>query len=314
VASDGKHESSLRFDLFELDAKNRQLRRSGVLVDLPPQALRILVLLAARPNSLVTRQEIKETLWPEWKGSYEDLDQRLNFSVKKLREALGDDAEQPRYVQTVRNAGYMFIAPVRESVDPATVSSGAPVSVVVSTEAADREPTLRWWQRGLWVWAAVACALAVSAYGVWHEFHGGPVAQAGFSRDTLVARDGRGAALWTYDFDQPLAPAPDAAQRVVISGLGPDRQRDVLAAVPFNSSDLGNSANDPLYCFSAHGKVRWHHVFDDDFRFGGHSYGPPVDRLTSNGDLRWRPAVDLDVGTGAFLVRVYTAQVGSRRS
>jgi DNA-binding winged helix-turn-helix (wHTH) protein len=104
--------SSLRFDLFELDCKNSQLRRSGVAVELAPQALKILRLLTARPNELVTRIEIKEALWPgELHG---DFDSRLNFTIKKLREALDDDAERPRYVQTVRNAGYMFIAPVRE--------------------------------------------------------------------------------------------------------------------------------------------------------------------------------------------------------
>ena len=81
-------------------------------VDLSPQLLTILVMLAERPGDLVTRKEIKEALWPE--QSYGDLDSRLNFAVKKLREALGDDAEQPRYVQTVRNAGYRFIAPLRE--------------------------------------------------------------------------------------------------------------------------------------------------------------------------------------------------------
>ncbi len=106
--------SSLRFDLFELDfdlgSKNSQLRRSGVAVDLPPQALKVLCQLTARPNKLITRQEIKDALWPgELHG---DFDSRLNFTIKKLREALGDSAEQPRYVQTVRNAGYMFIAPV----------------------------------------------------------------------------------------------------------------------------------------------------------------------------------------------------------
>jgi DNA-binding winged helix-turn-helix (wHTH) protein len=112
VAVDAGSESSLQFDLFELDVRNHQLRRSGVVVDLPPQALRILALLTARPNELVTRQEIKDALWPG--QSYGDFDSRLNFAIKKLREALGDDAERPRYIQTARSVGYRFIAPVRE--------------------------------------------------------------------------------------------------------------------------------------------------------------------------------------------------------
>jgi DNA-binding winged helix-turn-helix (wHTH) protein len=114
LPAEGKNESSfppfIRFDLFELDAKNGQLRRSGLPVDLTPQALKILVLLSARPDQLVTRKEIKETLWPG--EAHGDFDARLNFAMKKLREALRDDAERPRYVLTVRSAGYRFIAPV----------------------------------------------------------------------------------------------------------------------------------------------------------------------------------------------------------
>jgi DNA-binding winged helix-turn-helix (wHTH) protein len=103
---------SIRFDQFELDAKRRELRRNGLQVELPPQALKVLVILAERPGEVVTRTEIKEALWPG--QSHGDFDSRLNFAIKKLREALGDDAEQPRYVQTVRNSGYRFVAPVWE--------------------------------------------------------------------------------------------------------------------------------------------------------------------------------------------------------
>jgi DNA-binding winged helix-turn-helix (wHTH) protein len=113
VAAEQKSEAHLRFDLFELDPTGCQLRRSGEVVGLPPQALRILSLLTAHPNELVTRQEIKEQLWPG--ESHGDFDNRMNFAVKRLREALGDSAEEPRYVQTVRNAGYKFIAPVRST-------------------------------------------------------------------------------------------------------------------------------------------------------------------------------------------------------
>jgi len=125
VFQDGSN-SSLRFDLFELDTKNSQLRRSGVAVELPPQALRVLALLAARPNELVARQAIKDALWPE--ELHGDFDSRLNFTVKKLREALGDYADRPRYVQTVRHAGYRFIAPVRPARDVSAASDGNPAS------------------------------------------------------------------------------------------------------------------------------------------------------------------------------------------
>ena len=111
MGPNGIEQFPLRFDLFELDLQSYQLRRSGVPVDVPPQALKILVLLTSRPDELVTRKEIKETLWPG--EPHGDFDSRLNFAIKKLREALGDSAERPRYLLTVRSAGFRFIAPVR---------------------------------------------------------------------------------------------------------------------------------------------------------------------------------------------------------
>lgn len=110
MSADERGGSFLHLDIFELDVKSGQLRRNGLPVDLPHQAQRILVLLTTRPNQLVSRKEIKDALWAG--QSHGDFDSRLNFTVRKLREALGDDAEQPRYVQTVRKAGYTFIAPV----------------------------------------------------------------------------------------------------------------------------------------------------------------------------------------------------------
>jgi len=106
VAANGA--SVIRFGVFELDLKNRELRRNGVLIDLQPQAFRILALLAARSRELVTRQEIQSELWPEERIA--DLDSRLNFEIKKIREALRDDAENPRYIETVRKSGYKFVS------------------------------------------------------------------------------------------------------------------------------------------------------------------------------------------------------------
>jgi DNA-binding winged helix-turn-helix (wHTH) protein len=138
MAADGQVVSTtldflLRFDLFELDTRTGQLWRSGVLVDLPPQALRILTLLAERPDVLVTRKEIKQTLWPE--ETYGDFDSRLNFSIRKLREVLNDNAEHPRYIRTVRKAGYIFVAPVR----PSTPSEVTPAALPGLTSATSTE-------------------------------------------------------------------------------------------------------------------------------------------------------------------------------
>jgi DNA-binding winged helix-turn-helix (wHTH) protein len=101
-------------------------------VDLSPQTLKVLVQLAERPDELVTREEIKASLWPG--QFYGDFDSRLNFAIKKLREALGDNAERPRYIQTVRNAGYRFIAPVQDL---------EPISSVISDQLGARRSELR---------------------------------------------------------------------------------------------------------------------------------------------------------------------------
>jgi DNA-binding winged helix-turn-helix (wHTH) protein len=164
----GDTTSLLRFDSFELDIRSGQLWRAGILVDLPPQALKILGLLAARPNALVPRNEIKQVLWPN--EAYGDFDSRLNFAVRKLREALNDDAEQPRYIRTVRSAGYMFVAPVREQ---ATVQPQAlPVELAKTATVDSALQSSRWWNResnlfkpGLRL-ATVTSALILVAAGV----------------------------------------------------------------------------------------------------------------------------------------------------
>ena len=99
-----------KFGVFEVDADAGELRRSGVPVRLSPQPFKLLVLLLSRPGRLIRREEIRRELWPE--GTYVDFDQGVNFAIKQVREALGDTAEQPRYVQTVPKRGYRFIAPV----------------------------------------------------------------------------------------------------------------------------------------------------------------------------------------------------------
>lgn len=101
---------AIRFEAYELDLNNRELRRQGILINLQPQAFRILAVLASRHNMLVSREELIGELWP--KEPFADLDNRLNFEIKKVRDALRDDADRPRYIETVRKSGYKFVAPV----------------------------------------------------------------------------------------------------------------------------------------------------------------------------------------------------------
>ena len=105
------HGSILCFGVFELDSSTGELRRSGVLLKLRPQAARVLALLASRSGELVTRAEIQNEIWSS--DLSVDFDQGLNFCIRQIRNALGDHADAPRFIETVPRRGYRFLVPVR---------------------------------------------------------------------------------------------------------------------------------------------------------------------------------------------------------
>lgn len=98
------------FDDFELHPQRGELRRSGALIRLQPQPLQVLTLLASHPGEVVTREQIQQQLWKE--DTFVDFEQGLNFCIRRIRSALGDDAESPKYIQTIPRRGYRFIASV----------------------------------------------------------------------------------------------------------------------------------------------------------------------------------------------------------
>jgi DNA-binding winged helix-turn-helix (wHTH) protein len=100
----------LHFGPFEADLTTRELKKMGVPVAVPPQPFDILAILLERQGMLVTRQELREHLWPD--AVFVDFDHGLNKAVSKLREVLGDDGAKPRFVETLPRRGYRFIAPV----------------------------------------------------------------------------------------------------------------------------------------------------------------------------------------------------------
>ena len=107
----------IKFGEFELDVAAAELRRNGVKLKLQPQPFRLLILLASRAGTLVTRDEIRQELWPD--GTYVDFDQAVNFSVKQVRDVLRDLPDRPLYIETVPKRGYRFIAPVNIAPEPA---------------------------------------------------------------------------------------------------------------------------------------------------------------------------------------------------
>lgn len=101
----------LGFGLFEADLASRELHKRGVLVHLQDQPFQILAMLLERPGEVVTREELREKLWPG--DTFVDFDESLNTAIKKLRYALGDSPENPTFIETIPRRGYRFIAPVR---------------------------------------------------------------------------------------------------------------------------------------------------------------------------------------------------------
>src|ERR1700730_15972098 len=106
----GERPRRFRFGVFELDPRGGALWRAAVRAPLQPQPARVLSLLVSRSGELVTREEIQREVWPE--GTFVDFEQSLNFCIRQIRTALGDQAATPRYVETLPRRGYRLLVPV----------------------------------------------------------------------------------------------------------------------------------------------------------------------------------------------------------
>lgn len=100
----------IRFGLFEVDLEAGGLCREGFKIKLQDQPFQILLMLLEHPGEVVTRERLQKNLWPA--NTFVDFDRGLNRAMNRLREALTDDADSPRYIETLPRRGYRFIAPV----------------------------------------------------------------------------------------------------------------------------------------------------------------------------------------------------------
>jgi DNA-binding winged helix-turn-helix (wHTH) protein len=107
MATSAQNRRTLRFNGFEVDPRSREVRRNGSRVRLQDQPLEVLLLLVERRGEVVSREELKDRLWPA--GTFVDSDDGLNTAIKKLREVLRDSSERPRYIETIPRRGYRFI-------------------------------------------------------------------------------------------------------------------------------------------------------------------------------------------------------------
>ncbi len=157
----------IRFGTFEVDPRTGELRKSGLQVRLQDQPFQVLLALLARPGEVVTREELRAKLWPA--DTFVDFDHGLNAAVKRLRDALGDTAENPRFIETLPRHGYRFIGTITpqprvSGVSPETgeIASTPPASAKAIEMAASR---LNWLKAGVAILAAAACLwVAFSVY------------------------------------------------------------------------------------------------------------------------------------------------------
>src|SRR5215831_1200983 len=105
--------TKIRFDTYELDVASGELRKRGISLKLQPQPFRVLLLLIERAGQVVTREEIQRALWTD--STFVDFDHGINFSINQIRRALADNAEKPRYIETLPKRGYRFIGVVQKS-------------------------------------------------------------------------------------------------------------------------------------------------------------------------------------------------------
>jgi len=104
---------TVRFGVYELDVRGGELRRNGIRVKLQEQPFQILQILLERPGEVITRDELRQKIWPS--DTFVDFDHGINNAIKRLRAALSDSAEKPRYIETVASRGYRFVASINAS-------------------------------------------------------------------------------------------------------------------------------------------------------------------------------------------------------
>jgi Tol biopolymer transport system component/DNA-binding winged helix-turn-helix (wHTH) protein len=151
MASSETQLSPLRFADFEVNLRTGELRKAGSKLKFGGQPFQVLSILLERPGDIFTREELQKRLWPD---TFVDVDHNLNTAINKIREALGDSAENPRFVETLPRRGYRFIGELEAPVEPA-------VPAVTVESDRGRQRKLVWWKVGAGVLAIAIIALAV---------------------------------------------------------------------------------------------------------------------------------------------------------
>jgi Tol biopolymer transport system component/DNA-binding winged helix-turn-helix (wHTH) protein len=154
-----------QFGVFEINRQTRELRKHGVRLKLQAQPLEVLLLLLEHSGEIVTREEIRKRLWPE--STFVDFDNAINSSVRKLRDALGDSSDNPRFIETLARRGYRFIAPVSRPLGASQreVPSNGSSPLTPMPAIASRAPVKR--RRLLWIACATLILLGTVGTLLW---------------------------------------------------------------------------------------------------------------------------------------------------
>lgn len=166
----------LRFGVFEVDLEAGELRKHGLRIKLPHQSFRVLQVLVERPMQVISRDELRQSLWLA--DTFVEFDHNLNTAVSRLRDALGDDADTPRFVETLPRRGYRFIAAVEKpDPAPAAVTPVEPPTVAASSTT----------RRIVWKALALAAAgVATTMVGAWYAADPGPALPSGTQTTVAV--------------------------------------------------------------------------------------------------------------------------------
>ena len=219
----------IRFGIFDVDLRAGQLRRNGLKVRLQEQPFQVLSMLLERPGEVVTREDLHGRLWPA--DTFVDFDHGLNAAVKRLRDALGDSAENPRFVETLARRGYRFLAPVEfPSVETSPGQRPVPPNTAISSASKSR-------------WRLVAAGFMIVLLALGFGLHVGM--RASRALQPVLPKEIR-----------LTANSPDAP--VYFGAISPDGR--YLAYIDPRGAFLREIATDESHAFSLPEGFRVHHV------------------------------------------------------
>lgn len=157
---------AVHFGPFAVDLVSHELRHDGRRINLQEKPFQVLVVLLEQPDELVTREELRRRLWPA--DTFVDFEHSINTAIKKVREALEDSGEHPKFIETLPRRGYRFIGPIEvpEDQPPAT----EPAVEVSPARTQVPRPAAVWYaSKAIWIAASLMCVLLIAATNFWHR-------------------------------------------------------------------------------------------------------------------------------------------------